>query len=148
MNTDPDFVELERLEIFHNYIGPYGDSVRLCRRLADRLRAAEAERDRLLEGIQLCEQARKGERKMDEKQIDEMVNRFLGWKLPKDFAPDAGISFKPATLPSTPMNYEGYWPVGTNLLNADQARDMIKHVLGLTHNASLSGLHAAGEKHE
>ena len=62
--------------------------------------------------------------------IDEMVNRFLCWKLPKDFGPDAGISFKP-TKP-----YEGdelgnsWWPVGTNLLTADQARQMIKHLLG------------------
>ncbi len=26
--------------------------------------------------------------------INEMVSRFLCWKLPKDFAPDCGISFK------------------------------------------------------
>lgn len=62
--------------------------------------------------------------------IDKMVNRFLGWKLPKDFGPDAGISFKP-TKP-----YEGdefgnsWWPVGTNLLTADQARQMFEHALG------------------
>ena len=66
---------------------------------------------------------------MNKKQIDQMVNRFLGWKLPKDFAPDAGISFKP-TEP-----YEGdelgnsWWPIGTNLLTADQARAMISHML-------------------
>lgn len=62
--------------------------------------------------------------------IDKMVDRFLGWKLPKDFGPDAGISFKP-TKP-----YEGdelgnsWWPVGTNLLTADQARQMFEHALG------------------
>lgn len=62
--------------------------------------------------------------------IDKMVDRFLGWKLPKDFYPDAGISFKPS------QPYEGdkygndsYWPIGTNLFTAEQAREMIKHML-------------------
>lgn len=31
---------------------------------------------------------------MTEEQIKHMVSRFLGWKLPKNFNPDAGISFK------------------------------------------------------
>lgn len=63
--------------------------------------------------------------------LDEMVNRFLWWKLPKDFSPDAGISFTP-TKP-----YEGdefgnsWWPVGTNLLTAEQARAMFKACLSL-----------------
>lgn len=64
-----------------------------------------------------------------EPDIKALVDRFLGWKLPKDFAPDAGILFKPETLPSTPQTYEGYWPVGTNLLTADQARRMFEYVL-------------------
>ena len=61
--------------------------------------------------------------------VDKMVNRFLGWKLPKDFGPDAGISFKPT------KSYEGdefgnsWWPVGTNLLTADQARGMFEYCL-------------------
>lgn len=61
--------------------------------------------------------------------IDKMVDQFLGWKLPKDFCPDAGISFNP-TKP-----YEGdelgnsWWPVGTNLMTAEQARVMITHML-------------------
>lgn len=49
-----------------------------------------------------------------------MVDRFLGWKLPKDFAPDGGISFKESA----------WWPVGTNLLTADQAKEMLQHVAG------------------
>ena len=59
--------------------------------------------------------------------IDKMVDRFLGWKLPKDFAPDAGVSF----TPTKPDGYDmpGWWPVGTNLLTADQAREMVKHML-------------------
>lgn len=66
---------------------------------------------------------------MNKKQMAQMVNAFLGWKLPKDFAPDAGISFKP-TKP-----YEGdelgnsWWPIGTNLLTADQARQMLTEVV-------------------
>lgn len=54
--------------------------------------------------------------------IDLMVDRFLGWKLPDDFAPDGGISF-------TPIDHPLLWPIGTCLLNADQARAMIKHLL-------------------
>lgn len=53
---------------------------------------------------------------------DEMVNRFLTWSLPRDFSPDCGIAFNPPTPTS--------WPVGTNLLTATQARQMLEHVLG------------------
>ena len=63
---------------------------------------------------------------MSDDQIDRAVNRFLCWMLPKDFGPDAGISFRP-TKP------EGYgthwWPVGTNLFTAEQAREMFRHCL-------------------
>lgn len=54
--------------------------------------------------------------------IDQMVDRFLSWPLPKDFAPDGGISFTPSTHPHG-------WPTGTNLLYADQARAMFEYVL-------------------
>lgn len=55
--------------------------------------------------------------------VSEAVNRFLGWKLPENFSPDAGISFDPA--------YKEKWgmPIGTNLLNADQAKAMFQHCL-------------------
>lgn len=53
--------------------------------------------------------------------IDQMVNRFLCWELPADFAPDAGIHFKPINHPTS-------WPVGTNLFTADQAKAMLVHV--------------------
>lgn len=64
---------------------------------------------------------------MSKTMINKMVDRFLGWKLPKDFAPDAGISFKP----TKPDGYDepGCWPTGTNLLTAEQAREMVKHML-------------------
>lgn len=52
-----------------------------------------------------------------------MVSRFLGWKLPEDFAPDAGISFD--------SEYGKRWgmPTGTNLLHAEQAKAMFMHCL-------------------
>jgi hypothetical protein len=53
-------------------------------------------------------------------QIKNMVDRFLGWELPEDFAPDCGISFQK-------INSD---PVGTNLFTADQAEAMIKYLLG------------------
>jgi len=54
------------------------------------------------------------------KVTDEIVNRFLSWPFPKDFAPDGGIGF-------TPLAHS--WPTGTNLLMAHQARAMLEHVL-------------------
>lgn len=60
--------------------------------------------------------------------IRVMVDRFLGWKLPKDFAPDAGISFKAEFNENTPypMRHE---PTGTNLFNAEQAAEMVRYML-------------------
>lgn len=65
---------------------------------------------------------------MTKKLIDAMVDRFLGWKLPEDFNPDCGISFKRDYNEGTqwPMKHE---PIGTNLLNAIQAKAMIEHLL-------------------
>lgn len=59
---------------------------------------------------------------MSKTMIDKMVDRFLTWPLPKDFAPDCGISFIENRSPHC-------WPVGTNLLTAEQARAMVKHML-------------------
>lgn len=55
--------------------------------------------------------------------VSKMVDRFLGWKLPQDFYPDAGISFK---APEHPYG----WPVGTNLFHAGQAKEMFEHAIG------------------
>ena len=57
---------------------------------------------------------------MKSKELDQMVNRFVGWRIPKDFYPDGGISFVPPT-------FAGMWPTGTNLLSAEQARAMFAH---------------------
>ena len=66
---------------------------------------------------------------MNDEQIKAMVNRFLQWRLPADFAPDGGISFKATFNEHTahPMRHE---PVGTNLFNAVQAEAMVRHMLG------------------
>lgn len=66
---------------------------------------------------------------------EDMVNRFLTWDLPKDFSPDGGISFSKqvSTIEGERSREEmgaGWWPVGTNLLTAVQARAMLEHVLG------------------
>lgn len=56
---------------------------------------------------------------MTEAQIKHMVDRFLGWKLPRDnFNPDCGISFDKKHEPS-----------GTNLLNAQQADAMVRYMI-------------------
>jgi hypothetical protein len=48
---------------------------------------------------------------------EEMVNRFLSWKLPETVLPDACV-----------MNREYPHRTGTNLLSADEAREMIRHL--------------------
>ena len=54
--------------------------------------------------------------------IKRAAERFLCWKLPVPFSPDNGISFTPPTNPD-------WWPVGTNLFDADQAKAMFEHCL-------------------
>ena len=65
---------------------------------------------------------------MDDKIIPHLVARFLSWKLPPDFRPDAGISFAPEYNNGTPEGGR-HEPSGTNLLNAEQAFAMFRHVL-------------------
>lgn len=60
---------------------------------------------------------------MSKTMIDKMVDRFLGWKLPKDFGPDCYVSF------DREKAEKNGWPVGTNLLTAEQARAMVKHMM-------------------
>lgn len=70
--------------------------------------------------------------------VSEMVNRFLGWTLPRDFSPDCGIVFNREV--NIPVDGElvkmdrydapgGFKPVGTNLFTADQAKAMIEYLL-------------------
>lgn len=65
---------------------------------------------------------------MTDEQIKYMVDRFLCWRLPENFNPDAGISFKKTFndhLP-TPSRHE---PSGTNLFDAAQANAMVRHMI-------------------
>ena len=71
--------------------------------------------------------------------IKRMVDRFLCWRLPENFSPDAGISFEPeynveymASQGKPPCCHE---PVGANLFDAAQAEQMVRHMLGLPPNA-------------
>ena len=69
-----------------------------------------------------------GLRKMDDEQIKHMVGQFLRWKLPEDFHPDCGISFKRECNENTqwPSIHE---PVGTNLFDHNQATAMVRYML-------------------
>ena len=64
---------------------------------------------------------------MTDAQIKQMAERFLAWKLPTDFCPDAGISFKAEFNEHTdhPMRHE---PLGTNLLTYTQALEMVRWI--------------------
>lgn len=64
----------------------------------------------------------------DEAKIKHMVNRFLAWKLPDDFNPDGGISFK-RTFNENTQHPSKYEPTGTNLLCYSQAEEMVRHML-------------------
>ena len=57
-------------------------------------------------------------------ELEQMVSRFLGWKLPEDFAPDCQIIFDKDRASQPPHS----WPIGTNLLDARQAKAMLEEV--------------------
>ena len=70
---------------------------------------------------------------MTEDQIEHMALQFLKWKLPENFRPDAGISFKPeynvkymARRGEPPMRH---YPTGTNLFNYTQAVEMVRYMI-------------------
>lgn len=76
--------------------------------------------------------------------IDEMVDRFLSWKLPTTVAAD-----QCATDSSYP-----HTRTGTNLLTANEARQMIEHILtveewqGELSDEDRAKIDAAWEKHK
>jgi hypothetical protein len=67
-------------------------------------------------------------RQVSEDEIKLMAERFLRWKLPENFNPDGGISFKRMFNEHTahPMRHE---PVGTNLFDYQQAVAMVRHMV-------------------
>ena len=73
--------------------------------------------------------------------IKAAVNKFLCWKLPKDFSPDSFISFD-GKKHDTWGGYPNSWPTGTNLFDAKQARAMFEHCL----NEVLQSRLAEGEQ--
>lgn len=81
--------------------------------------------DRAVAAITALFAADAGER---EAEINRMVDRFLGWRLPETFHPDGGITFEPIHSKGTP--YEGRRrPSGTNLFTAIEAREMVRWML-------------------
>ena len=61
-------------------------------------------------------------------QIEHMVQRFLGWRLPETFGPDAGIRFERVANAGTPYEFR-HEPVGTNLFDYTEAKAMVQHML-------------------
>ena len=61
--------------------------------------------------------------------LEKAVSRFLGWKLPKDFNPDCGISFiRESSYEHPEFGRTLYEPIGTNLFTAEQTKRMLEHV--------------------
>lgn len=74
---------------------------------------------------------------MDAAQINHMVSRFLAWKLPDNFTPDAGITFKREFNENTPHPMK-HAPLGTNLFDGQQASEMVRHMIaGLPEDQAL-----------
>jgi hypothetical protein len=65
---------------------------------------------------------------MSKKLIEHMVNRFLSWKLPEDFAPDGGISFNGVANKGTKHEFV-HEPSGTNLFDYNQAYKMVENMI-------------------
>lgn len=66
---------------------------------------------------------------MTDDQIKHMANRFLGWRLPENFNPDGGISFKKTFNDYMPFGPTKHEPSGTNLFDYTEAVAMIRHML-------------------
>ena len=64
---------------------------------------------------------------MTEAQIKHMVDRFLGWRLPRPWHPDNGISYQRPNYAHEPADHD--WPTGTNLFDAAQAEAMVRYML-------------------
>ncbi|WP_052435653.1 hypothetical protein [Bradyrhizobium japonicum] len=66
---------------------------------------------------------------MTEEQIKHLVDRFLSWHLPRDFNPDGGIRFSRAVPASADRPIIQDMPTGTNLLDARQADELVRHMI-------------------
>src|SRR5690554_376594 len=93
----------------------------------DRLQIADgavAWRDEVIKNLRSRDR-QPAQQGVSEEVIKAAVDRFLQWKLPEDFYPDGGVSFDGAYDYDSP-----HWPVGTNILTAEQAEQMLKECLG------------------
>jgi hypothetical protein len=72
--------------------------------------------------------------------VKAAVDRFLGWPLPKTFSPDCYIHFD---RPSADLQGVS-WPSGTNVFNAEEARAMFEHALGVAEPKTVGQLIASG----
>ena len=62
--------------------------------------------------------------------IEKAAEKFLCWKLPENFSPDCGISFKSESDFNHPeFGRHKFEPVGTNLFNFEQAKAMMAFCL-------------------
>jgi hypothetical protein len=88
---------------------------------------------------------------LDSISIDNIIraaaDKLMGWKLPEDFYPDCGISFKKLSDYDHPeFGRTKYEPTGTNLFNVTQARAMFEYCLisaitqELTNSGEISAL--------
>ena len=71
-------------------------------------------------------------RPISEDQIKHMAQRFLGWKLPPDFAPDNGVYFErwsPYMEGWKRNELNCRQPTGTNLFTATQAEAMVRYLV-------------------
>jgi hypothetical protein len=70
---------------------------------------------------------------MTDDQIKHMAERFLAWKLPDNFNPDAGISFEPnynvEYMAAKGLPPSRHAPTGTNLFDYTQAVQMVRHMV-------------------
>jgi hypothetical protein len=73
--------------------------------------------------------------------IKQAVDKFLPWKLPKNFQPDSFITFD-GSKHDTWGGYPNSWPTGTNLFTSEQAKSMFEHCLSAALTAQADELEA------
>jgi hypothetical protein len=64
---------------------------------------------------------------LSSEQMKHLVDRFLGWRLPKPWHPDNGIKYERPHYAHLPADLD--WPTGTNLFDAEQAKAMLLYMI-------------------
>lgn len=106
----------------------FGKYSKVIRELEDTIQTLCQQMERIVAEKDAEIEQLKREKAVTDDQIKYMVDRFLCWKLPANFNPDAGISFKAAFNEHTayPMKHE---PSGTNLFDATQTDAMVRYMI-------------------